>query len=61
MPVSSADSFGAGVSRTYVLSAGKLSLGLSSSGMGSLGSGSVAQPADRISEEVDPSSAGLLR
>ncbi|KAF7147217.1 hypothetical protein RHSIM_Rhsim03G0166300 [Rhododendron simsii] len=60
VPVSSADSFGAGVSRTYVLSAGKLSLGLSSSGMGSLGSGSVAQPADRISEEVDPSSAGLL-
>ncbi|XP_058205092.1 uncharacterized protein LOC131319013 isoform X2 [Rhododendron vialii] len=60
VPVSSADSFGAGVSRTHVLSAGKLSLGLSSSGMGSLGSGSVAQPADRISEEVDPSSTGLL-
>ncbi|KAI8564580.1 hypothetical protein RHMOL_Rhmol03G0191500 [Rhododendron molle] len=60
VPVSSADSFGAGVSCTYVLSAGKLSLGLSSSGIGSLGSGSVAQPADFISEEVDPSSAGLL-
>lgn len=61
MPVSSADSFGAGVSCTYVLSAGMLSLGLSSSEMGNLGSGSVAQPADRISEEVDPSSARLLR
>ncbi|KAG5558355.1 hypothetical protein RHGRI_008322 [Rhododendron griersonianum] len=60
VPVSSADSFGAGVSRTYVLSAGMLSLGLSSSEMGNLGSGSVAQPADRISEEVDPSSARLL-
>ncbi|KAI8563980.1 hypothetical protein RHMOL_Rhmol03G0150000 [Rhododendron molle] len=40
------------VSRTYVASAGKLSLGLSSSGMGCLGSGSVAQTVD--------SSAGLF-
>lgn len=61
VPVSSTDSFGTGVSRSYVSSAGKLSLGLSSSAMGSLGSGSVAQAADHISEEVDSSSAGLLR
>lgn len=59
VPVLSTDSFGAGVSSTYVSSAGKLSLGLSSSGMGSLGSSSAAQPGDLISEEVDPRSAGL--
>ncbi|KAF7147955.1 hypothetical protein RHSIM_Rhsim03G0123200 [Rhododendron simsii] len=60
VPVSSTDSLGVGVSRTYVSSAGKLSRGLSSYGMESLGSGSIAQLVDRISEEVDPSSARLL-